>query len=128
MTQWQAFKIDLDGSIVVDSDQYGNQRFRIIEGSEYVAQSTRFVLQTERGEDPWHRDNGLPIEEVVGLFNSLFTKGVVTRTLLSNPDIQSVESVNVSQRNDSGRSRAVDVEITVTGENDIVTSTLQEVN
>lgn len=108
-----ALALDAAGDIMLTTNENGGIDFKLVDGRLEVEQAIRICLQTRLGEDTLSPQVGLPFHEMVGIFNPTFIAAIITQALVTDPRIQSVESVEVVLPDEGRATRIAEVSFTV---------------
>lgn len=107
-----AIEMDNDGDLVLQTNEGGGIDLALIEGILEVQQAIEIRLRTIRGEDPFFPLVGLPIREIIGLFNPSFIEAVVRQTILQDRRVDRVGTITIDLKRET-RTATVRAEITL---------------
>ncbi len=91
----QNLKLDDEGDLVVDEDEFANKSFRLIVGQEAIRQDIQVRVLTTRGERILHPEYGLDFPKIETAFDENLVRGEVVRAILEDPDVQEILDIEI---------------------------------
>lgn len=107
-TLGRAFKLDQNGDLKLTENDAGFTEFDIVEGPNEVAQALVIRLRTRRGEDPLNPDTGLPIPQIMGIFDPPLLNTILRTEVSKDGRVASINNVESGfETRENRRTRSV---------------------
>lgn len=112
-TSGKAITLDATGDIVIEDITDGGTTPSVVEQAREVEQALRIRLSTRLGEDPISPTVGLPISEMIGIFNPDFIAAAIRRCVMQEPRVDSIGPISVTLPDENRATRRAEVSFSV---------------
>lgn len=102
-TLGKAFALDQVGDLQLTNNDAGNTDIKMVEGPREVAQALVIRLRTRRQEDPLNPNTGLPIPEMMGIFEPGLLNTILQSELSKDGRIKSIPNIESGFEDEAAR-------------------------